>query len=93
MTRSGPIEVTIQADWSHWRDVRVPLDEPTTDTFLVRVENHLRRGEVTGFESLSFDPGTPVLAIVLNEPREDIDTITAEVDGCIAAASGSGTSR
>jgi hypothetical protein len=85
MTRSGPLELTQHADWSTWRDVRVPLDEPATDAWLVHVEGRLRRG-LTGFESMEFEPGRPLLAVVINEPRDDVDAVTAEVDACIASA-------
>jgi len=83
--RSGPIELAQHADWSTWRDVRVTLDEPATDTWLVHVEGRLRQGLV-GFESMEFEPGRPFVAIVVNEPRDDVDAVTAEIDACMAAA-------
>jgi hypothetical protein len=85
MNRSGPIELSQHPDWSTWRDLRVPLDEPATDAFLVRVEGQLRRG-LGGFQSMEFEPGRPMLAVVVNEPRDDADALTAEVDTCISGA-------
>lgn len=85
MTRSGPIELTQHADWSHWRDVRVPLDAPATDAFLVHIEGQLRR-QLGGFQSMEFEPGRPLLVFVLNEPQDDADAVTAEVDACLAEA-------
>jgi hypothetical protein len=85
MKRSGPVELTQHADWSTWRDLRVPLDDKATDAWLVHVEGQLRRG-LRGFESMEFEPGRPLLAVVLNEPRDDVDAVTAEVDTCLAGA-------
>jgi hypothetical protein len=85
MKRSGPIELTQHADWSTWRDVQIPLDEPATEVFLVRVEAQFRRN-LTGFQSMEFEPRRPLVVLVLNEPLDDTDAVTAEVDGCIAAA-------
>jgi hypothetical protein len=90
MKRAGAIELNQHFDWNTWRDVRVPLDEPATDAFLVHVESRLRRG-VGGFESMEFEPGRPLLVLVLNEPRDDIDVVTSEIDDCISAAAQAGT--
>ena len=90
MKRAGPVELTQHADWSTWRDVRAPLDEPATAEWLARVEAALRRG-LTGFQSMEFEPGRALLALVVNEPRDEVDQVTAEVDSAIAAAAPSST--
>jgi hypothetical protein len=89
MKRSGPIELSQHADWSSWRDVHVPLDEPATAESLVRAEASLRHG-LRGFQSMEFEPGRPTLAIVLNEPLDDPQAVTAEIDACLAAGGPSG---
>ena len=86
MNRSGPIEVTQHADWSTWRDVKVPLDEPAAAEWLARAEAALRRG-LRGFQSMEFEPGRPMLALVVNEPRDDVEALTGEIDGCLRSAS------
>jgi hypothetical protein len=83
--RAGPIEVSQHADWSTWRDVKIPLEAPATAEWLVRAKAGLSRG-LPAFESMEFEPGRPLLAVVLNEPRDDADAITAEVDACLAGA-------
>ena len=85
MKRAGPIEVSQHADWSTWRDVKIPLEAPATAEWLVRAKAGLSRG-LPAFESMEFEPGRPLLAVVLNEPRDDADAITAEVDACLAGA-------
>jgi hypothetical protein len=85
MKRSGDIELSQHLDWSTWRDLHVPLDEPATAEWLIRVESQLRHG-LTGFESMEFEPGRPVLIVVLNEPRDAAAAVTAEVDASIARA-------
>jgi hypothetical protein len=87
MKRSGPIELTQHPDWSTWRDLKVPLDGPPTAEWLVRVEANLRRS-LGGFESMEFEPGRATLVLVVNEPREDGDAITAEVDSCLEGVAG-----
>jgi hypothetical protein len=89
MKLSGPIELSQHADWSTWRDVHVPLDEPATPEWLVRVEASLRHG-LGGFQSMEFEPGRPMLAIVVNEPRDDTEAVTAEIDTCLGGAARSG---
>jgi len=89
MKRVGAIELSQHFDWSTWRDVRVTLDEPATDAFLVHVERSLGR-DLRGFESMEFEPKRPLLVVVLNEPRDDAEAITSEIDGCIAAATHAG---
>ena len=85
MKRAGPIEVSQHADWSTRRDVKIPLEAPATAEWLVRAKAGLSRG-LPAFESMEFEPGRPLLAVVLNEPRDDADAITAEVDACLAGA-------
>ena len=85
MKRAGPIELSQHADWSTWRDVKIPLEAPATAEWLVRAKAGLSRG-LPAFESMEFEPGRPLLAVVLNEPRDDADAITAEVDACLAGA-------
>ncbi len=85
MKRAGPIQLTQHADWDTWRDIKVPLDEEATDTWLVHVEGQLRRG-LGGFESMEFEPGRPMLAIVIHEPRDDVDAVAAEIDACLGDA-------
>jgi hypothetical protein len=85
MKRSGPIELSQHADWSTWRDVKVPLDGPPSADWLVRAEAALRRG-VGGFQSMEFEPGRATLALVVNEPRDDAEAMTAEIDSCLASA-------
>jgi hypothetical protein len=82
--RAGPIELTQHADWSTWRDLKIPLDAPATAEWLVQAKAGLAHG-LPGFQSMEFEPGRPLLAVVLNQPREDADAITAEVDACLAA--------
>lgn len=86
MKRSGTIELSVHKDWSTWRDVRVPLDGPATAEWLIRAKTQVAHG-LTGFESMEFEPGRPLLVLVLNEPRDE-DAVTAEVDTCLAAAEG-----
>jgi len=81
--RAGPIELSQHPDWSSWRDLKIPLDGPATAEWLVRAKAGLSHG-LPGFESMEFEPGRPLLAVVLNQPREDADAITAEVDACLA---------
>jgi hypothetical protein len=83
--RAGPIELSQHADWSTWRDLRIPLDAPVTAEWLVRAKVGLAR-DLPAFESMEFEPGRPLLAVVLNEPRDDADAITAEVDASLASA-------
>jgi hypothetical protein len=89
MQRSGPIELSQHADWSTWRDVKVPLDQPASAEWLVRVESSFRHG-LRGFQSMEFEPGRPMLALVINEPEDDADALTTAVDSCLAAAAPSG---
>jgi hypothetical protein len=89
MKRSGPIDLSQHADWSTWRDVRVPLDEPATPEWLVRVEASLRH-VLRGFQSMEFEPGRSMLALVVNEPWDDLEAITNEIDACLAGAAPSG---
>jgi hypothetical protein len=89
MKRAGPVALSQHADWSSWRDVAVPLDEPPTAEWLVRAEAQLRRG-LDGFQSLEIEPGRSMLAVVVNKPRDDNDAITAEIDGCLSAAGANG---
>ena len=85
MNRSGPVALSEHADWTTWRDVRIPLDEPASDAWLVRVEGQLRR-HLGGFQSMEFEPGRPLLVLVINEPRDDLDALTAEIDACMASS-------
>ena len=85
MKRAGPIELSQHTDWSTWRDLKIPLDAPATAEWLVRAKAGLARG-LPAFESMEFEPGRPLLAVVLNEPRDDTDAITAQVDDCLAGA-------
>jgi len=87
MKRSGPIELSQHRDWSTWRDLQVPLDGPPTPEWLVRVQSQLRHA-LGGFESMEFEPGRPLLVAVLNEPRDDVDAVTTEVDACLRGAEG-----
>jgi hypothetical protein len=85
MKRAGPIELSVHKDWSTWRDLRVPLDAPATAEWLIRAKGHLAGG-LGGFESMEVEPGRPLLVLVLNEPRDDAEAVTAEVDACLAAS-------
>jgi len=85
--RNGSVKVDVNPQYSGWRDVHFTTDKPVTMDEHVLFEMHAKR-TVAGFKSMPMAPFGDNVALVLDQSRDDADTITNEIDLCIAAVNG-----
>lgn len=83
--RSGPIDVRVDAEWSRWRDVTVPIDEALSMEEHLLLERTLSES-VLGFQSMPMSPLGRMVMLTINQPREDREEITREIDAGIESA-------